>query len=286
MFGVKSSLGCLILISMCIILICGCVDFHRDFEIHEWGVFVKGYDCNGTSVLGKYPDIIFSVRKPVIYFHNAGKMKILVDIANINNVTTIPPANVINNHIVWFVNVDNDYVVLPNGTRYSYLFYEGTINWSTKVKAYITVNGSDVIFWVKNEENFTISDIYVVYGCFSGKTNHVQRELAYIKIGKLDSGEEMTATVKLENDTFVDAKELEASLIGKGLTKEEAREMIDHWKEWWFYPLGNESYTRLIYIIPQHVYDELLPLIVLPKPSSLVRVGVVTITDIPVQKLE
>ena len=282
MLSVKKSLGCLILIPMCTVLICGCIDFQRDFEIHEWGVFVRGYDCNGTSVLGKPPDIIFSVRKPVIYFHNSGKMKVLIDIANIDNVTTIPPADVIKNHIVWFVSIDSGYVVLPNGTRYPYLFYEGTINWSTNVKADIRVKGSNATFHVKNGENYTISDVYLVYGYPLGKANYTDMGLTYIRVDKVDGGEEVSITVELRNETSFDVDELVQSLIEKGLTEKEAREMVNYWKEWWFHPTDNESYTRLIYIIPQHIYDEILPLTVLPPPSSSVRVGVVTITDIPV----
>ncbi len=32
-------------------------------KIHEWGVFVKGYDRNDASVLGKISGIVFYVRE-------------------------------------------------------------------------------------------------------------------------------------------------------------------------------------------------------------------------------
>ena len=280
----KKSAGCLISPLICVVLICGCVDFHQDFEVHEWGVFVKGYDCDNTSALGKPPDIIY-VEKPVIYFHNSGKMKVFVSIANIDNVTTIPPADVVNNYTVWLASIDNGYVVLPNGSKCRYLFYEGTINWSTKVRADITVSGNDVTFHVKNGENYTISDVYVVYGYPVDEPDYLHRGLTYIRIDEMCSGEERNITVELRNETSFDLDELAKSLVKRGLTEEEVQEMIDHWKTWWFYPANIGIYTRLIYVIPQQVYDELIPLFISPAPSSITRVGVVTITDIPVYNL-
>jgi hypothetical protein len=57
-------------------------------------------------------------------------------------------------------------------------------------------------------------------------------------------------------------------LIDKGLYEKEARAMVKTWRDAWF---GEEG-TRVLYILPSELTDELLPLQVEPKPSALVRV--------------
>jgi hypothetical protein len=57
-------------------------------------------------------------------------------------------------------------------------------------------------------------------------------------------------------------------LIGQGLYEKEARAMVKTWSSAWF---GEEG-TRVLYVLPAALTDELLPLRVEPKPSSLVRV--------------
>jgi len=62
--------------------------------------------------------------------------------------------------------------------------------------------------------------------------------------------------------------ELARRLIARGLKEKEARAMIKTWSEAWF---GEEG-TRVLYILPDELTSELLPLQVDPKPTSLVRV--------------
>jgi hypothetical protein len=107
------------------------------------------------------------------------------------------------------------------------------------------------------------------------------RGITYIQIDSLEEGEEKTITLPLKNDTSYETEELFSSIVEKGLTEEEARELINQWKIWWFYPTNSGVYTRLIYMIPQSIYDRLLPLTIVPPPTSITRVGIVTITDIP-----
>ena len=266
------------------ILLTGCIN-NQNFDVHEWGVFVKGYDCDIVSVLGRSPELIY-VKKPVIYFHDLdNRTSVEVEISSIKNASTIPDAEIKNDRIIWNVNVENDTIFLSNGTEYPYLFYEGEINYPTKVMADITVIGDNVTFHVKNNENYTITDIYMVYGYPTDKMDFIYRGLTYVRIDELDGGEEVNITTHLKNDTSYETDELLTSLIEKGLTKKEAQELINYWKDWWFYPTNLGTYTRLIYTIPQSVYDQLLPMTVIPKPSSTVRVGIVTITDVPVLDL-
>ncbi len=57
-------------------------------------------------------------------------------------------------------------------------------------------------------------------------------------------------------------------LTEKGLYEKEARAMVKTWKSAWF---GEEG-TRVLYLLPARLTDELLPLKVGPKPKELVRV--------------
>ncbi len=57
-------------------------------------------------------------------------------------------------------------------------------------------------------------------------------------------------------------------LTERGLYEKEARAMVKTWKSAWF---GEEG-TRVLYLLPARLTDELLPLQVKPKPKELVRV--------------
>jgi hypothetical protein len=57
-------------------------------------------------------------------------------------------------------------------------------------------------------------------------------------------------------------------LTARGLREKEARAMVKTWRAAWF---GEEG-TRVLYLLPDEMTTELLPLKVEPKPKSLVRV--------------
>lgn len=59
-------------------------------------------------------------------------------------------------------------------------------------------------------------------------------------------------------------------LTSAGLYDKEARAMVDTWTTSWF----TEEGTRLFYLIPQKLTDQLLPLTIKPKPESTLRVMV------------
>jgi len=65
------------------------------------------------------------------------------------------------------------------------------------------------------------------------------------------------------------AAHLENALVSAGLFPKEAHAMVETWRDSWF-----EEGTRLIYIVPPHVVDTLLPLQVEPAPVQTRRVFV------------
>ena len=63
--------------------------------------------------------------------------------------------------------------------------------------------------------------------------------------------------------------DLEGVLMDQGLYPDEARAMIETWRDSWF-----EEGTRIIYIVPRTFVDRILPLSIDPPPSQIVRVFV------------
>jgi hypothetical protein len=63
--------------------------------------------------------------------------------------------------------------------------------------------------------------------------------------------------------------ELETILVASGLYRKEARAMIETWRDSWF-----EEGARLLYIVPAHTIDAVLPLTIDPRPAAVVRVFV------------
>jgi len=66
------------------------------------------------------------------------------------------------------------------------------------------------------------------------------------------------------------AERMEAALVSQGLFPDEAKAMVNTWKDSWF----TEEGTRVLYILPRRWTDEILPLTLNPAPKELVRVMV------------
>jgi hypothetical protein len=60
------------------------------------------------------------------------------------------------------------------------------------------------------------------------------------------------------------------SLVASGLYEKEATAMVETWRSSWFAEEG----TRVLYILPERVTDQILPLVVTPKPNDQRRVFV------------
>jgi len=261
------------------------------YELHEWGVFSSGYDCSNSTVLTESPPVLYAY-KPVIYFHSLeNKTNVEVEIESIKNVTAIPNATIGENKFLWNVTIIKDWIQDEASSDYEYgpykyhkyLFYEGEIDYSPNIAANVTTDGEYVTFYVKNLEDYSLSNLYFTYANYIDDEVWFYRGLTYIQIEKLESNEEKSITVELEDYKTYDVDNLTQSLIEKGLTEKEAKEMVDYWERFWFGGGNTEpAFARLFYIIPQEIYDELLPISISPEPDEIKRVGVFTITEIPV----
>jgi hypothetical protein len=64
-------------------------------------------------------------------------------------------------------------------------------------------------------------------------------------------------------------RDLEGMLVAQGLYQDEARAMVETWRNSWF-----EEGSRLLYIVPPALVNEVLPLSIRPTPAQTVRVFV------------
>jgi hypothetical protein len=62
---------------------------------------------------------------------------------------------------------------------------------------------------------------------------------------------------------------LETILVAQGLYVKEAKAMVETWRDSWF-----EEGTRVFYIVPPAMVDQILPLTITPRPISTARVFV------------
>jgi len=96
-------------------------------------------------------------------------------------------------------------------------------------------------------------------------------KLGYRLGGTLSGGQQELSleTPELTSTMESVSHELEGLLTTQGLYPDEARAMLETWRSSWF-----EEGSRLIYIVPRHFEDGMLPLSIKPTPSQIVRVFV------------
>jgi hypothetical protein len=63
-------------------------------------------------------------------------------------------------------------------------------------------------------------------------------------------------------------QQLVAALVHEGLYQREAEAMVKTWQASWF----GEQGTRVLYLVPERITDEMLPLDIEPRPEEMVRV--------------
>jgi hypothetical protein len=99
---------------------------------------------------------------------------------------------------------------------------------------------------------------------------HIENgKVRFREVGTLEVGGEITAKLPTEETALVRLGEVMVRLLtNEGLYETEAQAMVKTWESAWF----GEDGTRLLYIVPQVLTDELLPLRIDPVPDKLVRV--------------
>jgi hypothetical protein len=92
--------------------------------------------------------------------------------------------------------------------------------------------------------------------------------MGYRLLDRLDGSAQLAAP-PLKHDFASLRRELESLLVAHGLYPREAAAMVETWRDSWF-----EEGTRLLYVVPPAMVDEILPLRVTPAPERITRVFV------------
>lgn len=146
--------------------------------------------------------------------------------------------------------------VRVNGQDEKFLFYRGVASFPVPIAAKLGENGVTLT-------NLGADPIpgVILFENRAGK-------LSFTAVGTVAS----TTTVARPT-TVTDVKSLHAQLIeylkGLGLYQREAEAMVATWRDSWF-----EEGTRVFYMVPPAAVERILPLTVLPAPTSVARVFV------------
>ena len=272
--------------------------------VHEWGTFTSVAGENGSAidwdVLGGKDDLpgfvqdggyrcskwrltgTVRMETPVIYFYSPREVTARVKVRFPRGLITewYPNGDRLTSAIGW-----SDIKVQPDSTgnfpvekspsRYyaargtesapiavggqseKFLFYRGVGRFAVPLSARVSVDGKIVV------ENSGAEDVPRVI-LFENRGGR----LGYRDAGSLHSAVTLDAP-SLDGSLAQLRNDLENALTAQGLFPREAQAMVETWRDSWF-----EEGSRLIYIVPAHAVDEILPLEVEPAPLQTARVFV------------
>jgi hypothetical protein len=147
----------------------------------------------------------------------------------------------------------------PSGDFFEkFLFYRGIGNFELPLKLTATGDGQ---YELLNSGPDAVRSLFLVTADGS--------ELRFAKFDQIAAGQRRTLTQGKKPATMNELSEaVIASLVDEKLYEKEARAMVKTWQSSWF----GETGTRLFYMVPTPVTEQLLPLTVEPKPDETVRV--------------
>jgi len=138
-----------------------------------------------------------------------------------------------------------------------FLFYRGVARLQVPISARVLADGD---ITVENRGSGQVPGV-ILFENYAGR-------VGYRNVGNLEQS--VTLGSLALNDSLEDLKsELELLLVAQGLFPKEAHAMVETWRDSWF-----EEGSRLIYILPAHAVNAMLPLDVDPAPAARVRVFV------------
>jgi hypothetical protein len=149
-------------------------------------------------------------------------------------------------------------ICTPNGDQHEqFLFYRGVSEASPPVSALVLPNGQVEAMNLSAEQ----IPMLVLFERRGEKTGY--RILTSLRQGAILDPPAMDGSL----DTLL--ANVEASLVSAGLYPEEARAMLDSWKDSWF-----EEGVRMVYLVPRSFVETILPLAIEPQPARTNRVFV------------
>jgi hypothetical protein len=156
---------------------------------------------------------------------------------------------------------DKQRPLAPRGTFFEkFLFYRGVGNFDLPLKLTADAGGQ---FELTNVGKDALSGLFLV--------TVEQNEFRFSQFSRIEAGQKM-ALMQSKRRSSADelAEAMVAALIDARLYEKEARAMVKTWRSSWFDEVG----TRLFYLLPQTVTNQLLPLEIQPPPDEIIRVMV------------
>jgi hypothetical protein len=142
-----------------------------------------------------------------------------------------------------------------NGAAEKFLFYRGVGGFAVPVNVTTTDSGKVHI------KHLTGKPAAILFEARGGKLGYT--------IVDTSKNEAIVDVPSLTSDFESLREDLEAILVREGLYEKEAQAMVETWRDSWF-----EEGTRLFYIVPSAMVDQILPLTVEPQPAKVARVFV------------
>lgn len=158
-----------------------------------------------------------------------------------------------------------------NMQKEKFLFYDG---WIRNYKFNVSMeedktSKTGTVFSIDNESEYPAYDILII------KKDDDQYEIGTLENLKSEKSVKVKTEVIKEKDfQKKGSKMLEEALTKAGLYKDEAKSVAEIWKEK-FFDEEKDSYTYLIYRMPEEEYNKLLPIKINPIPKELKRIGLV-----------
>jgi hypothetical protein len=148
--------------------------------------------------------------------------------------------------------------VLPGDYFEKFLFYRGLGNFDLPLTL---TCGAEGVCTLVNSGQDELRSMFLV--------SVREKELRFSMSPRIGAGQtvELRPSAEVATESQL-ADAVVQALIAEGLYEKEAWAMVRTWQGSWF----REEGTRLFYILPQRVTDQLLPLTITPTPNELVRV--------------
>ncbi len=284
-------------------------EVRENFIVHEWGTFSTFSGSDGVyrkfypddrdlpqfvysrhrNIKGGLPDVFVSLETPVLYFYTDRAMtaSVRVDFPRGRMTEWYPQASRPPGDSLTWENITiapKDGPMFPREkgkSRYyaaretdatplqveagkgkieaeKFLFYRGVGDFQMPLAVRALGHGA---FQVKNKGKDALAAFVLV---------HVQDGKVRFQVhDHLSPGAEVGVQEPREESTAEKLGEAVTELLMReGLYEKESRAMLKTWSADWF----GEDGTRILYLVPARLIDELLPLRVTPKPKALLRV--------------
>lgn len=152
-----------------------------------------------------------------------------------------------------------------------FIFYRGAGSFTTPL--HVTVDSNNLVT-VENTGSGSLAHLFLVsihngHGSFSALDElPAGNSFPWMQLTAGPTGD-LTQYSFPQFQTQISAQ-MQAALISQGLFPDEAKAMVNTWKDSWF----TEEGVRVLYILPRPWTDGILPLALNPRPTELTRVMV------------